>query len=382
MPYLFSNIRFDTENIIRRLETYNPESVNQEFLKETLKSKYPPDAPDDWIRRIETRKEVKFIPPEYADREVKTTAAGQKAINLTLKILQKAVNIILRPSGIEDIQRLYSHEAENYDFKHHLTTAYNDDVLRKDVAEEIKNILTAPHDTRSIRILDLASGTGLTIETISNFLPKGLTQIELYGLDVTEKMIRLGQKRLGHKTKIKLEKGTATGFISPEEKVAPDGYKKFKPGSFDCITTVFGIGGIENSVECFEEQLRGLKEGGIAIMVDMHKPSLKPRDIKMPFGLPSSAGFIKQAWEKTTKPIVLHKLWRWKDPTEDFYKMPLVVIYDEEKNKYFGFEVVKREVKNMRWWFGLPVMPVAKLVVKKVTISRGEFLVKQNIFRR
>jgi len=377
MPYLFSNIEFSTENITKKLESYNPESISEEFLREVLKYKYTPDAPDE---RRRTRREANFIPPEYADREIQTTATEQKAINVALKVFEKAVSIILRPSGIEDVQQLYSREAENYDFKHHLTTAYNNSVLRKDVANDVRGILTVRRDnTEGVSILDLASGTGLTIEAISKILPKSLPGVELYGLDMTEKMIEVGQKRLGRKTEIQLVKGDAMNFISSEKGIMPDSSIKFKPDSFDFITSVFGIGGIENSVKCFEQQLSGLKEGGIAIMIDIHKPSLKPEDIKMPFGIPASAGFIKQAWEKTIKPIVLQKLWRWKDPTVNFYKMPLVAIHDEEKDKYFGFEVVKREVKNMKWWFGLPVMTVAKLTVKKIPISREEFLIKQSI---
>ena len=101
----------------------------------------------------------------------------------------------------------------------------------------------------------------------------------------------------------------------------------------------------------------------------------------MPLGLPISPSFIQQAWEKITKPIVLKNLWGWNDPTENFYNMPLAVCFDEQKNKYFGFDLIKREVENMKWWLGLPLMPVAKEVVKKVEISKSEFLIKQSIVK-
>ena len=120
-----------------------------------------------------------------------------------------------------------------------------------------------------------------------------------------------------------------------------------------------------------------MKSGGMSILIDMHAPNLTNEKIHMPLNIPSSPSLVKQAWEKVTKPIVLKKLWGWKDPTEDFYKMPLVTYHDERQNKYFGFEVEKRETENMKWWFGLPVMPVGRLVVRKKEIHRAEHLIKQ-----
>ena len=62
--------------------------------------------------------------------------------------------------------------------------------------------------------------------------------------------------------------------------------------------------------------------------------------------------------------------------------MPITAYFDEKQQKYFGFEEVKREVRNLKWWFGLPVMPVGKLVVKKVEISKAEFLIKQSMVHK
>lgn len=116
-------------------------------------------------------------------------------------------------------------------------------------------------------------------------------------------------------------------------------------------------------------------------MTDIHTPSLEEKDILMPFGLPKSSAFVQQVWENITKPIVLKKLWGWNDPTENFYTMPQVSYFDEQKNKYFGFKLVKRDVKNLKWWLGLPLMPICKIIAKKVEISKGEFLIKQSILK-
>ena len=85
----------------------------------------------------------------------------------------------------------------------------------------------------------------------------------------------------------------------------------------------------------------------------------------MPFGLKASPYLVWQAWQRVTLPIVLAQLWGWGDPTSSFYDMPATTFVDEN-GQLARFEVVHSSVETLKWWFGLPVMSVGELVLRKV----------------
>jgi len=387
VPYLFSETKFEIKNTNEALGgKYNPEKVSKSFLEDVLKHRYSPDAQNDAIRKLELKRKLDIIPKEYRHKEMVVGMFEKATTNVLLKAIEKIIKLFLKPSNIEDVRKLYSKEAETYDLKHHLTTAYGDTKLRKEASLYVKKHLDQVVDDRRFKILDIATGTGLTIEEVNNMLTgsgKYKNRIDLFGIDFTEAMLEMGKKRMvkdGSHLELSLKKGDATNFVGEEEGQTEDGFYKFKPNSLDCITSVFGIGGINDPNKCFENQLQALKEGGISIMIDIHAPLLEEKNIHMPLGLPRSSFFVQQAWEQVTKPIVLKKLWGWNDPTKNFYNMLNVCYFDKQK-KYFGFKLVKKEVENSKWWLGLPIMPVCKEIVEKVEISKGEFLIKQNLLR-
>lgn len=367
LPYLFSEAKFEVKNTNEVLDDkYCPEEVSKNFIEKILKHRYTPDSESNTIRDWEKNRPVEVVPKEYRHKEIETGKFEQKTINIALGIFKRAVGLFLKPSGIENTGELYSVEAKNYDLKHHLTTAYFDTKLRKRASDDVLNHVKNSSQS-SFKILDIATGTGLTLEEINKKLAKFNEQkeVEFFGIDFTEAMLKSGRKRMVKESshlEQSLKKGDATSLVGEKEGYNGGGFYQFKMNSIDCITDIFGIGGIANPVKSFEDQLKVLKEGGISIMMDMHAPSLEENDILMPFGLPKSSAFVQQAWESVTKPIVLKKLWGWNDPTENFYTMPLASYFDEQKNKYFGFKLVKKNVENLKWWLGLPLMPVCEIL--------------------
>lgn len=382
LPYLYLKSNFDTKNINELFNyKYSPEKISKEFLEETLKYKYTPDSKDDWLRIREQKRKVDIIPKKYRPEEIKTGNIEQKAINTTLKIFEKLINFTLIPSGIEDIQKLYSSEAKEYKLKHHITTAFKDTIIRKESAQEVKNYLENIPGSNELKIIDIATGIGLTLEELDKTITD--RNIKLYGIDYTEAMLKKGEARLLKKGgRIILKKGNAMQLAGEREGYSENGFYRFEKNSIDCATIVFGIGGIEYPEKCFEELLKILKTNGAVIMADIHAPSLKKEDVSgLFFGLRSPA-FIQQSWEKITKPIVLKKLWGWKDPTVSFHQLPLSIYFDEKENKYYGFKIIKQETKNLKWWLNLPVMPIAKIIAQKIEIPRAEFLIKQAITKK
>lgn len=379
LPFLFTRATFDTKNISEKTAgEYAPERISDEFLESALHHVYTPDATQSWINQREERRRPEIIPQEFT-KPVESGRMEQIGINITLALFRRAVGTILRPSGIPEAQNLYAKEAPRYDQKHHLTTAFNDERMREYSTREIADYVNRLPASHTPKILDIATGTGLNLKKIYEELRRNGRKADLYGIDFTPEMLaQARQRNITLDDSVHFERADATDMVGQQEGREGETYR-FSENSIDCITTVFGIGGIPNSIKCFEEQLRILKNGGMTILIDMHAPNLTNDKIQMPLGMPSSPSLVKQAWEKVTKPIVLKELWGWKDPTEDFYQMPLVTYHDAQQNKYFGFEVEKRETENMKWWFGLPVMPVGRLVVRKKEIHRAEHLIKQKM---
>gem|GEM_PF-6755715 len=72
------------------------------------------------------------------------------------------------------------------------------------------------------------------------------------------------------------------------------------------------------------------------------------------------------AWQTVTLPIVLAAMWGWGDPTSSFYDFPQTRLWDDSHQQWVGFQIIHHRVETLRWWLGLPVMPICELVVQKV----------------
>ena len=363
LPYLFLDVKFDLHNLKTRLKDhYSPHPITDRDIEDLIRNN----------ASTKTTRPIRFIPSTFNSTAPPAGPVETGIVTFLETLFKALIQVILRPSGLSDIRALYAREAPSYRLKHHLTTAFNDARLRKRTAKIIKAHLDSQALTQPAQILDIATGTGLTPEALFHVF--GHTAA-IYGIDFNPDMLAIGIKRLkkeGRGDSIRLLEGDATNFVAKKaEKKGTRHY--FSPYSIDAISTVFGIGGIAEPTACFDQQLRALKEGGIAILIDMHAPFLDHESTKLPFGLPASPLLVYRAWQAIIKPIVLKDLWGWADPTETFYRMPLAAYYDAKRDIYFGFEVINRRIENMKWWFLLPVMPVSELIVKKVEISKEAF---------
>ncbi|MEK7167775.1 MAG: hypothetical protein AAB791_02105, partial [Patescibacteria group bacterium] len=115
------------------------------------------------------------------------------------------------------------------------------------------------------------------------------------------------------------------------------------------------------------------------LMIDMHQPIASlPREIPFFWKWLDFPAFEWLAYNRHTMPVVLNRLWGWKDPTLDFYALPLAT-WQDETGVWWGFETVSFETETQRWWLGLPFMPVAKIVVKKAEIDQIEAEKRQGV---
>lgn len=282
-------------------------------------------------------------------------------VRLFLTVL---VKIFLKPrktSGnldIHEVEKVYTKEAGTYDRKHHITTRGMDLVWRRMAGWFVS--VVGRNKTGDFRVLDLCTGTGLTIKEIISVLKEWGVEAEIVGLDYNEKMLNIARRNLGASSNIKLVQGDAMNMDNVFS------------SSVDVVTQVFGIGGISEPTKVFHEVLRILNPGGWFFMIDMHKP-IPGQPGEWPFFLKwfRFPIFEVVVYEKSTISVVLKRLWGWRDSTLCFYLLPLTV-YRDDSGKYWGFKVSNFVQDSQRWWFALPIMPVAQIIVEKVEISEQE----------
>jgi ubiquinone/menaquinone biosynthesis C-methylase UbiE len=298
-------------------------------------------------------------------------------------LLKLGVEIFLRPRkenvgdlGVKEVEKVYDREAASYDLKHHITTHGVDTTWRR-LAGWCATIFAREHDG-PLTILDICTGTGLTIVEMAKVLSAWGIKSAIIGLDYNQKMLDVAHRRhLDYPgSSISFVRGDAMN-LSPVEQ--NDGMEHFALNSIDVATQMFGIGGISDPLAVFRGVLQSLKPGGQYFLVDMHQP-IAEQPGEWPFLLKwfQFPQLEAATYNESTIPVVLNRLWGWRDTTLDFYQLPLITWQDAIGGKW-GFRVTSFEVESQRWWLGLPIMPVGKIIVEKVSISDEEFIRRQNL---
>ncbi len=294
--------------------------------------------------------------------------------------LNLGVRVFLRPRkgevgdlSREEVHKVYDREARTYDSKHHLTTHGADAIWRRIAAWTVMSVwrqrLGSDRRDDKFEVLDLCTGTGLTMKEIIGQLVEWQIKAEVTGFDFNQKMLVQAAERNmcgGGLVDVRFKRGDAMELYGLERPGVDTGLAQFYANSFDVITLMF------------DGALKILKPEGHLFVTDMHMPLTSQ---------PGETFFLKwwkmpmleaMTYWKTTSPLVLARLWGWRDTTRDFYLLPLVTWQDPE-NQLWGFEIVNFEVESQRWWLNLAIMPVARIRVKKVMITQKEMRSRQAI---
>jgi ubiquinone/menaquinone biosynthesis C-methylase UbiE len=285
----------------------------------------------------------------------------------------------LAPPGVPDrqsIDAVYNRHASSYDRLHHLTTRGQDLHWRRGAGWAL-----ALETSTSPYVLDLCTGTGLTILEMVRVLNEHARAANFIGMDYNEAMLEVAKRRpppARSLSTITFVRGDATNMTAERGGNTGTGFAKFRSSSFDFVSQVFGIGGISWPHCVFDNVLRILKEGGRYYLVDMHCPiSSLSGEVPLLGHWIKTPQLESYLFQYATLPLALERLWAWRDATLDFYVAPLECY--EEEGKYFGFRILYRAVESERWWFSLPLMPVCKLLVEKVQIGAAEFHKRQRL---
>lgn len=341
---------------------------------------------DDITRAVEQASDPEILAyfPAYVRRPLELELAWfERLIFYAVKgPAELAIRLLLRPRGrptgeldATEVDRVYSREAAGYDAKHHRTTRGQDLHWRRAAGW----LVAAASEPRPA-VLDLCTGTGLTALEIARVLREHWREADITALDYNEAMLTEARKRsalvseLG--STISFMRGDATALTGP----AAPGFQTLQRASFDIVAQVFGIGGISDPISVADSVLSVLREGGRFLLIDMHRPLLGlPGEWALPWFWVRFPRFEYFNYAKTTVPLVLGRLWGWRDPTLDFYLAPLVC--HEEEGVPYGFRLVWRVVESERWWFGLPFMPTCRLLLEKVRLERAEYERRQRVLK-
>ena len=155
----------------------------------------------------------------------------------------------------EQVEQMFDNIAHKYDFLNHFLSLGIDKLWRRKAVR-----MLSKYNPR--KILDVASGTGDFAITAS----KKISAEEIVGFDLSEQMIRVGEKkvkRLKLDHLIRFQKGDSENM-------------PFGDNSFDAITVAFGVRNFENLEKGLDEFLRVLKPGGVAVILEFSKPKYFP----------------------------------------------------------------------------------------------------------
>jgi demethylmenaquinone methyltransferase/2-methoxy-6-polyprenyl-1,4-benzoquinol methylase len=155
------------------------------------------------------------------------------------------------------VRDMFTRIARRYDLMNRLMSVGRDGAWRREVIKQAALISKA-------RILDVATGTGdMMVEALKKH-PDALA----VGSDFTFEMMLAGQNKRGAEH---IRWGTADALRLP-----------FIDGSFDAVTSGFGVRNFIDREAAFREQRRVLKDGGRVVCLEISKP---PKNILRPFFL-------------------------------------------------------------------------------------------------
>lgn len=274
-----------------------------------------------------------------------------------------------------EVDTVYNREAITYNWKHSMTTRGMDMIWRRAASWFV---VAFSKNKGLVRILDLCTGTGLVIQEMVPILKQWDIKADIVGVDFNEQMLRCAKMR-HTPPNVKFVHGDATNLVKGNKPPTLPGMIQFDPNSFDVITQMCGIGGIPEPLLQFIGVLKVLKNGGQFWMHDMHKPIPElpgewPIFLKW-FRFPRLESYV---YEDVCLPLVLKRLWGWRDPTPYYYLLPLMTYRDKEGQDW-GFKIVSFVVEPQRWWFGIPCMPTATIVVEKVELDETTALKRKAI---
>lgn len=152
------------------------------------------------------------------------------------------------------VRSLFDSIASRYDLLNHLLSGGIDLYWRRKAIQTL-------YILKPKRILDIATGTGDFAIASMKLKPD-----EVIGLDISEAMLKIGQKKISEKNLsqfIRLETGEVEQI-------------RFDENSFDAAIVAFGARNFENLERGLQEMHRVLRKAGMIVVLEFSKPKNFP----------------------------------------------------------------------------------------------------------
>ncbi|MDK2840897.1 MAG: demethylmenaquinone methyltransferase / 2-methoxy-6-polyprenyl,4-benzoquinol methylase [Anaerophaga sp.] len=160
----------------------------------------------------------------------------------------------LEGSKKEQVRTMFNRIAPRYDLLNHLLSFGIDNIWRKNVVKQLRE-LKAP------LILDVATGTGDLAIQIAKIDP-----IAVYALDLSEEMLAIAREKIEKRrlhTTIQLKHGDSEEL-------------PFGNNFFDAATVAFGVRNFENLQKGLSEIHRVLRQDGRLVVLEFSRPKKFP----------------------------------------------------------------------------------------------------------
>lgn len=157
--------------------------------------------------------------------------------------------------SVSPIADMFDRISPKYDVLNHLLSINIDKVWRKKTAKAVAR-------TYPKHILDLATGTA----DLAILLAKHNPQAHIIGMDISEKMLEIGKRKVDKKNlihQIELRTGDAASL-------------PFEDNTFDAVTVAFGVRNFENLDKGLSEIHRVLKPMGQVFILEFSMPDKFP----------------------------------------------------------------------------------------------------------
>ena len=157
--------------------------------------------------------------------------------------------------SVSPIADMFDRISPKYDVLNHLLSINIDKVWRRKTAKTVAR-------TYPKRILDLATGTA----DLAILLAKHNPQAHIIGMDISEKMLEIGKRKVDKKKlihQIELRTGDAASL-------------PFEDNTFDAVTVAFGVRNFENLDKGLSEIHRVLKPMGQVFILEFSLPDKFP----------------------------------------------------------------------------------------------------------
>lgn len=150
----------------------------------------------------------------------------------------------------QHVHEIFNHISKDYDKMNTIISFKQHDLWR---AQTMKKMAVS----KGAKVLDLCCGTGDWTLDLAHEVGK---QGSVIGLDFSEKMLEVAQKKLASLPNVTLIRGNAMALPFPDE-------------TFDFVTIGYGLRNTPDYLQVLKEMLRVLKPGGKGICIETSHPT-------------------------------------------------------------------------------------------------------------